>query len=337
MPDARPWLFHFSLRAALWYRGSYICIRPRRHGLPGGGPVHPRAHGLWVPVSGPRMEEFVPSALWRPPIQHNYTQVLSGQRQQFLFGLPATALQRDIFTVRILIQGNKDKPLQLRLQLSTKVVPLGSDHVYVGRGQCDPQSGTWEGAMGRRASLPCDQDNTAMPSSLTFCGSKPGSTSSVALGGGCLCPKRSLLINHVSAPESPASTTRKREMMFALDAWKDTQRTQMTTLKTFVVTLNSKACISTVGSKKILLQFMTVSCLHFALRWWRVCLQCVRPEFNPWVRNIPWRGEWLPTPVLLPEKFRGWRSLVGYSPWGCKELDTIEQLMQDFYRIWPCI
>ena len=44
----------------------------------------------------------------------------------------------------------------------------------------------------------------------------------------------------------------------------------------------------------------------------------------PWVRKIPWRRKWEPTPVLLPEKFREWRSLVGYSPWGCKELDTIE-------------
>ena len=32
------------------------------------------------------------------------------------------------------------------------------------------------------------------------------------------------------------------------------------------------------------------------------------------------------TPVLLPEKFRGWMSLVGYSPWDCKELGTTEQL-----------
>ena len=30
------------------------------------------------------------------------------------------------------------------------------------------------------------------------------------------------------------------------------------------------------------------------------------------------------TPVLLPEKFHGWRNLVGYSPWGCKESDTTE-------------
>ena len=36
--------------------------------------------------------------------------------------------------------------------------------------------------------------------------------------------------------------------------------------------------------------------------------------------------EWLPTPVLLPGKFHGWRSLVGYSPWDRKESDTTEQL-----------
>ena len=31
---------------------------------------------------------------------------------------------------------------------------------------------------------------------------------------------------------------------------------------------------------------------------------------------------WHPTPVLLPGKSHGWRSLKGYSPWGCKKLDT---------------
>ena len=46
----------------------------------------------------------------------------------------------------------------------------------------------------------------------------------------------------------------------------------------------------------------------------------------PWVRKIPWRRKWEPTPVLLPEKFREWRSLVGYSPWGHKESDMTERL-----------
>ena len=37
-----------------------------------------------------------------------------------------------------------------------------------------------------------------------------------------------------------------------------------------------------------------------------------------------WRRKWQPTPVLLPGKSHGWRSLVGYSPWGHKESDTTE-------------
>ena len=41
-----------------------------------------------------------------------------------------------------------------------------------------------------------------------------------------------------------------------------------------------------------------------------------RPGFNPWVRKIPWRRKWQPTPVLLPGKSHGQRSLVGYSQWG---------------------
>ena len=35
----------------------------------------------------------------------------------------------------------------------------------------------------------------------------------------------------------------------------------------------------------------------------------------------PWRREWQPIPVFLPVEFHGQRSLVGYSPWGCKESD----------------
>ena len=38
------------------------------------------------------------------------------------------------------------------------------------------------------------------------------------------------------------------------------------------------------------------------------------------------RRQWHPTPVLLPGKFHGWRSLVGCSPWGCKESDMTERL-----------
>ena len=44
------------------------------------------------------------------------------------------------------------------------------------------------------------------------------------------------------------------------------------------------------------------------------------------VRKIPWRRAWQPTPVFLPGKSHGWRSLVSYSPWSHKELETTEQL-----------
>ena len=44
------------------------------------------------------------------------------------------------------------------------------------------------------------------------------------------------------------------------------------------------------------------------------------------VGKVPWRREWLPTPVLLPEESHGHRSLVGCSPWGCKESDMTERL-----------
>ena len=38
------------------------------------------------------------------------------------------------------------------------------------------------------------------------------------------------------------------------------------------------------------------------------------------------RRQWHPTPVPLPGKFHGWRSLAGYSPWGHKEADTTKWL-----------
>ena len=45
-----------------------------------------------------------------------------------------------------------------------------------------------------------------------------------------------------------------------------------------------------------------------------------------WVTAILRRRQWHPTPVLLPGKSHGWRSLVGWSPWGREESDMTEQL-----------
>ena len=54
------------------------------------------------------------------------------------------------------------------------------------------------------------------------------------------------------------------------------------------------------------------------------CRRWKRCRFSLQVGKIPWRRAWQPTPVLLHGEFHGQRSLVGYSPWDCKELDTTE-------------
>ena len=46
----------------------------------------------------------------------------------------------------------------------------------------------------------------------------------------------------------------------------------------------------------------------------------------PQVRRIPWRRKWQSTPVFLPGKSHGQRSLLDYSPCGCRESDRTEQL-----------
>ena len=77
--------------------------------------------------------------------------------------------------------------------------------------------------------------------------------------------------------------------------------------------------------------------LPWWLRWYRICLQCRRPGFDPLVWRIPWRREWQPTPVFLPGESHGQRSLedkrLGYSPWGRKELDMTEQVSLSFIAL----
>ena len=47
-----------------------------------------------------------------------------------------------------------------------------------------------------------------------------------------------------------------------------------------------------------------------------------KTRFDARVGMMPWRRKRLPTPVFLPGEFHGQRSLMSYSPWGCKESDT---------------
>ena len=45
--------------------------------------------------------------------------------------------------------------------------------------------------------------------------------------------------------------------------------------------------------------------------------------FHPWAGKIPWRGKWQSTPVFLPEKSHGQRSLKGYSSWGQRRAEWL--------------
>ena len=58
-------------------------------------------------------------------------------------------------------------------------------------------------------------------------------------------------------------------------------------------------------------------------RRWKRC------GFNPWVRKIPWNRKWQSAPLFLPGKFHGRRSLEGYKPRGCKEMDTTEHMRKE--------
>ena len=47
--------------------------------------------------------------------------------------------------------------------------------------------------------------------------------------------------------------------------------------------------------------------------------------WESWVGKIPWRRGCQPTPVFLLGESHGWRSPVGYSPWGCKDQTWLKQ------------
>ena len=81
--------------------------------------------------------------------------------------------------------------------------------------------------------------------------------------------------------------------------------------------------------------FSNESVLH--IRWpkyWRSSFS-ISPsnEYSGLITFRIWRRKWQPTPVLLPGKFHGWRTLVGYSAWGPKESDTTERLHFHFLPV----
>ena len=56
------------------------------------------------------------------------------------------------------------------------------------------------------------------------------------------------------------------------------------------------------------------------------CRRLKRHGLDPWVREIFWRRKWQPTRIFFPGESHEQRSLVDYSPQGCKELDMTETI-----------
>ena len=85
-------------------------------------------------------------------------------------------------------------------------------------------------------------------------------------------------------------------------------------LKLFIICIQSKK-----SNPETLIIFASNNYnLHMWLSGKESTCQCRRLRFNPWVRKIPWRRKWQPTLIFLPGKSHDHRSLVGYSPCGCK-------------------
>ena len=69
--------------------------------------------------------------------------------------------------------------------------------------------------------------------------------------------------------------------------------------------------------------YMLASRVALVVKNWPAHAGDVRGAFHPWVGKIPWRRAWQPSPVFLPGESRGQRSLVGYSPWGRMESQSV--------------
>ena len=101
-------------------------------------------------------------------------------------------------------------------------------------------------------------------------------------------------------------------------------------------------------------RFFTIKPLGKPLKWAFICkLLCaeshedatVKPDYihsffnqtfflKKHINWTPWSKKWQPNPVFLPRKFHEQRNLAGYSPWGCKESNTTEQLRMHVHINW---
>ena len=101
-------------------------------------------------------------------------------------------------------------------------------------------------------------------------------------------------------------------------------------------------CVNSVYQNFKVLNFLDDKHYHFRWvilnwEWWgdiwqtlETCLAVTQREKRYWPLVSKWRRQWQPTPVLLPGKSHGQRSLVGCSPWGHEESDTTERFHSYF-------
>ena len=79
----------------------------------------------------------------------------------------------------------------------------------------------------------------------------------------------------------------------------------------------------------------------YGLPWWlsgkESSWQCRRHGFDPWVRKIPWRRKWQPTPVFLSGEFHGQRSLVGYNQWSHKRVSHSWEIKQQQFKVYTTL
>ena len=90
-----------------------------------------------------------------------------------------------------------------------------------------------------------------------------------------------------------------------------------------------------IAFSKLLLLMANIECLGFTggSNSKESACNARRHRFDPWVGKNAWRREQLPTPVFLPGKSHGQRSLEVYSPWSHEESDTTEVIQHAPLRL----
>ena len=89
--------------------------------------------------------------------------------------------------------------------------------------------------------------------------------------------------------------------------------------------LSHQGCYFLIYNKVIQLYIYIYTHTHIHILFCVIFYYGLYRTLNLVTCAIKWRRQWHPTPVLLPGKSHGWRSLVGCSPWGRWESNTTEQ------------